>query len=132
MSGARISKRSMYTAPPGYPKYLCRLRYGPPRNGVNHAFRTGSCTKYLFRLVWPDRFHHGVQGGSMTGVEQFRYDGKHALVVGGATGMGAAAAQIVRDLGATVTVMDYAPTKTRLVVTRGLGTLLPPGVRFCT
>ena len=45
----------------------------------------------------------------MTGVEQFRYDGKHALVVGGATGMGAAAAQIVRDLGATVTVMDYAP-----------------------
>jgi len=45
----------------------------------------------------------------MTGVEQFRYDGKHALVVGGATGMGAAAAKIVRDLGATVTVMDYAP-----------------------
>src|SRR6476660_5242560 len=108
MSGARKSKRSMYTALPGYPKYLCRLRYGPPRNGVNHAFRTGSCTKYLFRLVWPDRFHHGVQGCSMTGVEQFRYDGKRALVVGGATGMGAAAAEIVRDLGAEVVVMDYA------------------------
>ena len=35
----------------------------------------------------------------MTGIEQFRYDGKRALVVGGATGMGAAAAKIVRDLG---------------------------------
>ena len=45
----------------------------------------------------------------MTGIEQFRYDGKRALVVGGATGMGAAAAKIARDLGATVTVMDYAP-----------------------
>jgi NAD(P)-dependent dehydrogenase (short-subunit alcohol dehydrogenase family) len=45
----------------------------------------------------------------MSGAEQFRYDGKRALVVGGATGMGAAAAKVVRDLGATVTVMDYAP-----------------------
>lgn len=45
----------------------------------------------------------------MAGIEQFRYDGRHALIVGGATGMGAAAARIVRDLGATVTVMDYAP-----------------------
>lgn len=45
----------------------------------------------------------------MTGIEQFRYDGRRALVVGGATGMGAAAAQTVRRLGATVTVMDYAP-----------------------
>ena len=42
------------------------------------------------------------------GIEAFRYDGKRALVVGGATGMGAAAAQIVRDLGGEVVVMDYA------------------------
>ena len=42
------------------------------------------------------------------GIESFRYDGKRALVVGGATGMGAAAAEIVRDLGAEVVVMDYA------------------------
>jgi NAD(P)-dependent dehydrogenase (short-subunit alcohol dehydrogenase family) len=42
------------------------------------------------------------------GIEAFRYDGKRALVVGGATGMGAAAAQIVGDLGAEVIVMDYA------------------------
>jgi NAD(P)-dependent dehydrogenase (short-subunit alcohol dehydrogenase family) len=42
------------------------------------------------------------------GIEAFRYDDKRALVIGGATGMGAAAAQIVKDLGATVVVMDYA------------------------
>jgi len=39
----------------------------------------------------------------------FRYDGKRALVVGGATGMGAATAELVQDLGAEVVVMDYAP-----------------------
>jgi len=38
----------------------------------------------------------------------FRYDGKHALVVGGATGMGAATAQVALDAGAQVTVMDRA------------------------
>jgi NAD(P)-dependent dehydrogenase (short-subunit alcohol dehydrogenase family) len=42
------------------------------------------------------------------GQEAFRFDGKRALVVGGATGMGAAAAALVRDLGAEVIVMDYA------------------------
>jgi NAD(P)-dependent dehydrogenase (short-subunit alcohol dehydrogenase family) len=45
----------------------------------------------------------------MTGIEQFRYDGKRVLVVGGATGMGAAAAQTAAALGAEVIVMDYAP-----------------------
>jgi NAD(P)-dependent dehydrogenase (short-subunit alcohol dehydrogenase family) len=39
----------------------------------------------------------------------FRYDGKRALVVGGATGMGAATAELVKDLCAEVVVMDYAP-----------------------
>lgn len=38
----------------------------------------------------------------------FRYDGKHALVVGGASGMGAATAQLALDAGAQVTVMDRA------------------------
>lgn len=37
-----------------------------------------------------------------------RYDGKRVLVVGGATGMGAAAAQNVAELGAEVIVMDVA------------------------
>jgi len=40
--------------------------------------------------------------------ESFRYDGKRALVVGGATGMGAATAKLVQELGAEVVVMDFA------------------------
>ena len=45
----------------------------------------------------------------MTVVDRLRYDGKRALVVGGATGMGAAAAKSAAELGAEVIVMDYAP-----------------------
>lgn len=41
--------------------------------------------------------------------EAFRFDGKRALVVGGASGMGAATAALVQQLGAEVVVMDYAP-----------------------
>lgn len=44
----------------------------------------------------------------MTLFDAFRYQGKRALVVGGATGMGAAAAELVQDAGAEVVVMDYA------------------------
>ena len=42
------------------------------------------------------------------GIEQFRYDGKRVLVVGGATGMGAATAKTAAALGAEVIVMDVA------------------------
>jgi NAD(P)-dependent dehydrogenase (short-subunit alcohol dehydrogenase family) len=42
------------------------------------------------------------------GLEAFSYEGKRALVVGGATGMGAAAAKIVKELGGEVLVMDHA------------------------
>jgi NAD(P)-dependent dehydrogenase (short-subunit alcohol dehydrogenase family) len=38
----------------------------------------------------------------------FRYDGKRVVVVGGATGIGAAVAQVVQDAGADVVVMDIA------------------------
>ena len=41
--------------------------------------------------------------------DAFRYDGKRALVVGGATGMGAAVAELAVDAGAEVVVMDRAP-----------------------
>ncbi|HEX4428106.1 MAG TPA: SDR family oxidoreductase [Frankiaceae bacterium] len=44
----------------------------------------------------------------MAGFDAFRYDGKRVLVVGGATGMGAATAELVQDAGAEVVVMDYA------------------------
>ena len=40
--------------------------------------------------------------------DAFRYDGKRALVVGGASGMGAATAELVQDAGAEVVVMDFA------------------------
>jgi NAD(P)-dependent dehydrogenase (short-subunit alcohol dehydrogenase family) len=40
--------------------------------------------------------------------DAFRFDGKRVLVVGGATGMGAAAAELALDAGAEVVVMDYA------------------------
>jgi NAD(P)-dependent dehydrogenase (short-subunit alcohol dehydrogenase family) len=43
--------------------------------------------------------------------DSFRFDGKRVLVVGGATGMGAAAAELAVDAGADVVVMDYAPVK---------------------
>ncbi len=44
----------------------------------------------------------------MSTFSAFRYDGKRALVVGGATGMGAAIAELVQDAGAEVVVMDFA------------------------
>ena len=44
----------------------------------------------------------------MTLFDAFRYDGKRVLVVGGATGMGAATAQLAQDAGAEVVVMDFA------------------------
>src|SRR5256884_8632428 len=44
----------------------------------------------------------------MTLFDAFRYDGKRALVVGGASGMGAATAQLLQDAGAEVVVMDFA------------------------
>jgi len=40
--------------------------------------------------------------------DAFRYDGKRALVVGAASGMGAAAAALVQDAGAEVVAMDFA------------------------
>ncbi len=40
------------------------------------------------------------------GIEQFRYDGKRAVVVGGATGIGAATARLLSELGADVVVLD--------------------------
>jgi NAD(P)-dependent dehydrogenase (short-subunit alcohol dehydrogenase family) len=44
----------------------------------------------------------------MSSFDGFRYDGKRVLVVGGATGMGAATAELVQDAGAEVVVMDFA------------------------
>jgi NAD(P)-dependent dehydrogenase (short-subunit alcohol dehydrogenase family) len=44
----------------------------------------------------------------MSVFDAYRYDNKRALVVGGASGMGAATAQLLQDAGADVVVMDFA------------------------
>lgn len=44
----------------------------------------------------------------MMASDKFRYDGKRVLVLGGATGMGAAAAKVAMELGAEVIVLDVA------------------------
>ncbi|HWS48000.1 MAG TPA: SDR family oxidoreductase [Acidimicrobiia bacterium] len=44
----------------------------------------------------------------MTLFDAFRYDGKRVLVVGAASGMGNATAQLVQDAGAEVVGMDFA------------------------
>ena len=46
------------------------------------------------------------------------YEGKSVMVTGAASGMGQAAAQILVDLGATVTALDIKPTN--VPVTRAL------------
>jgi NAD(P)-dependent dehydrogenase (short-subunit alcohol dehydrogenase family) len=43
--------------------------------------------------------------------DAFRYDGKRVLVVGAASGMGAATAALALDAGAEVIGMDFAPVK---------------------
>lgn len=43
--------------------------------------------------------------------DAFRYDGRHALVVGGATGMGAAVVDLLLAAGADVTLMDRVEVK---------------------
>jgi NAD(P)-dependent dehydrogenase (short-subunit alcohol dehydrogenase family) len=48
----------------------------------------------------------------MTLFDAFNYDGKRALVVGGATGMGAATARLAKDAGAEVVIMDIADPET--------------------
>ncbi|KPM51747.1 short-chain dehydrogenase [Frankia sp. CcI49] len=47
----------------------------------------------------------------MTLFDAFRFDGKRVVVVGGATGMGAATAELALSAGAEVVVLDYAPVK---------------------
>ena len=61
--------------------------------------------------------------------DAFRYDGKRVLVVGGATGMGAAAAELALDAGAEVAVMDYADVKEGRISVGSLERLLGTSIR---
>ena len=56
----------------------------------------------------------------MTLFDAFRFDGKRVLVVGGATGMGAAAAELALSAGADVVVMDWAEVTLAGVTAVGL------------
>jgi len=56
----------------------------------------------------------------MTLHDAFRFEGKRVLVVGGATGMGAAAAELALDAGAEVVVMDRAEVSVPGVTAIGL------------
>jgi NAD(P)-dependent dehydrogenase (short-subunit alcohol dehydrogenase family) len=61
------------------------------------------------RGVVADQLAEAYQEGiHVTLFDDFRYDGKRALVVGGATGMGAATAELLLSAGADVVVMDCA------------------------
>jgi NAD(P)-dependent dehydrogenase (short-subunit alcohol dehydrogenase family) len=63
-------------------------------------------------LTFGDRFPAPTNPGDpMSLFDAFRFDGKRVLVVGGATGMGAAAAELALDAGADVVVMDYAEVR---------------------
>ena len=80
---------------------LVRLAMGLPRHGA----LAGEQRDEL-------RAPHAKPGEPhMSLFDAFRFDGKRVLVVGGATGMGAAAAELALDAGADVVVMDYAPVK---------------------
>jgi len=55
--------------------------------------------------------HQNPGDPRMSLFDAFRFDGKRVLVVGGATGIGAAAAELALAAGADVVVMDYAEVK---------------------
>ncbi|MCY3618276.1 MAG: SDR family oxidoreductase [Acidimicrobiaceae bacterium] len=60
--------------------------------------------------------------------DAFRFDGRRVLVVGGATGMGAAAAELALDAGAEVVVMDRAEVAMAGVTAVGVDLASQPSI----
>ena len=60
--------------------------------------------------------------------DAFRFDGRRVLVVGGATGMGAAAAELALDLGADVVMMDRVEVAVPGVTTIGVDLASQPSI----
>ena len=84
-----------------------RANYGLGVTGVDPGVEPNNC--YPYSSATRTALAVAEKGISMTVIDRLRYDGKRALVVGGATGMGAAAAKSAGELGAEVIVLDYAP-----------------------
>ena len=82
-------------------------RLGQRRAGP-HLDRARAGRRLPVHRAMMQRTHTDPGEDDMTLFDAFRYDGKRVLVVGGATGMGAAAAELVQDAGAEVVVMDFA------------------------
>src|SRR5690606_25369408 len=67
-----------------------------------------NCTPVLYIRPSYQSYRSGLRGEGKMYKDPFSYAGKNILVIGGATGMGAATAQAARELGARVAVMDVA------------------------
>jgi NAD(P)-dependent dehydrogenase (short-subunit alcohol dehydrogenase family) len=82
---------------------------GPLGSGHRLGHHRGSQGPRHHRLTTPTN----QETMDMGVFDAFGYKGKRALVVGGATGMGAATAELAQDAGAEVVIMDIAePTLT--------------------
>ena len=68
----------------------------------------------------------------MSTFSAFRFDGKRVLVVGGATGMGAAVAELVQDAGAETVVMDFAEGAKSIHVNLGDQASIDKALDECT
>src|SRR5262249_28474723 len=75
----------------------CSIPSRPRSASGSRAAPSSSCSR-----TCPSRPRRADVGGA----DQFRYDGRRAVVVGGATGMGAAAARLLAELGAEVVALD--------------------------
>jgi NAD(P)-dependent dehydrogenase (short-subunit alcohol dehydrogenase family) len=89
--GDRRAGRSERRQAPSHPSATLHPGRSPEPNSVAPTFR---CTN--------------KGDDAMDTFDAFGYQGKRALVVGGATGMGAAVAQLAQDAGAEVVIMDIA------------------------
>ena len=119
--GARLGHTRVHREPTGQrrPLRVCGAARDPPDRGSGPDYpRRAGCD--IGMSGEPQRIpsESDASGAAaqtrrddMSVFSAFRYDGKRALVVGGASGMGAAVAELVQDAGAEVVAMDFAEVK---------------------
>src|SRR5689334_15046429 len=109
-----MSSAAAYSASAGAPPSGARMSNRIMNMAADRTARRSAARAAVRRHVPDSRAHTppASEGKHEMGLfNAFRYDGKRALVVGGATGMGAAVAELVQDAGADVVVMDFADVK---------------------